>query len=433
MPVVAAAVIGTAGSLYASSQANKAAKKQAEASQYATDQSIALQKDIYGKTVAANQPFTQAGYQGLDAYLSHIGLSGGGAPTYAGTSTGTDGLGPMTDDQGAGVGYARSTGSPEQGGVQTPNYGGYLSANQDVATFASDAVAQKYAPPGWSGGVIDTPEEAAAYHYQTYGKDEGRAIDTTTTKAPTYGPDLSGVGARPTYTRPEAVGLPGAPDFSAASYVRSPGYENQLKEGQRSINAFSAARGLGQSSYAQKEAMTFGQNLADQDYQTWRQNELSTWQAKFNAAIAANNLQNQTFESDRAAGTGAFESDRGYTTGVYNTQTGNLLDVARLGQASANNTASAGSSMAANVGNALTSNAGVQADAASQRASANATAANNIAGIGQNLLSAYGVAQTPAVTSYTPTSAEGYSYVNPSSYQTAYNPGNLLRAPQVAF
>jgi len=76
-----AAAIGTAGTLYASSQANKAAKQSAQAQQQATDQSLQLQREQFAQTQANNQPYMAAGNSAIDALLSQYGLSGSDAQT----------------------------------------------------------------------------------------------------------------------------------------------------------------------------------------------------------------------------------------------------------------------------------------------------------------------------------------------------------------
>jgi len=222
--------------------------------------------------------------------------------------------------------------------------------------------------------------------------------------------------------------LPGAPNLSASLYQTSPGYQWQMKEGNRAINALSAARGLGQSSGAIKSALNYSQGLADQDYQQWVGNELSIWQMSLNQAVSQNNLQNQSFESDRNYGTGVYDADRNYLTNQYNTQTGNLQWLTGLGQSAANNTTNAGLTYAANTGNALQTNANALSAGYNQTAANNSTAWNNIAGIGQNLITSYNGGNQVQPGSNVLTSAyQPITGVQPT------NPGTLTRAPYVQF
>ena len=85
-PLLAAATLG-AGALSALS-GNSAAKKAAAASNYATDQQIALQKAQYDQTRADLAPYTEAGAAGLSTLQDRAGGEGGvygytANPTYA--------------------------------------------------------------------------------------------------------------------------------------------------------------------------------------------------------------------------------------------------------------------------------------------------------------------------------------------------------------
>jgi len=55
-------------------------------------------------------------------------------------------------------------------------------------------------------------------------------------------------------------------DSGPGDYKQSPGYKARLEEGNRALDASSAARGSSLSGRAVKEAMRFGQNFATQDY-----------------------------------------------------------------------------------------------------------------------------------------------------------------------
>jgi hypothetical protein len=81
MPVVAAAVIGAGASIYGASQQSKAAKKAAQASQYATDQSIALQREQYNQTRADQEPWRLAGVNAL-GQLSDPNANFSASPDY---------------------------------------------------------------------------------------------------------------------------------------------------------------------------------------------------------------------------------------------------------------------------------------------------------------------------------------------------------------
>ena len=55
-------------------------------------------------------------------------------------------------------------------------------------------------------------------------------------------------------------------NFDYGGYQQTPGYSAQFDEGMNAIGQYNAARGMRFSGDAAREAMTFGQNLANQDY-----------------------------------------------------------------------------------------------------------------------------------------------------------------------
>lgn len=368
MPAVAAGLLGAGASIYAGSQASKAAKKTAKLQQETTNRVIDLQQQNLQQIRSDAQPFLQTGYSGLDALLAQLGL-----------------------------------GSSQGGGA---DYNAYLQQNPDVLAWAQAG-----------GGDPSKPieqqslAERAAYHYANSGRAEGRQLPTTpvTGPAPTGTPQ---VGSRPTQ-----VTLPAMPDLGPGSYQKSPGYEYQQKEGIRNLNANFGARGLLKSGAAIKGVQTFSQNLADQDYQQWQQNELAKWKSNFDAAVAQNNLLNQTFENDR-----------NYATNVFNTRTGNLQSLVGVGQNALGTVTNANTNFANNVGNQLQTNSNVLADSAAQRANANASTWNNIAGIGQNLLTGWGGGGQREMTPIPTTQAYA-----PLQAASPYIPNNLLRAPSPVF
>lgn len=107
----------------------------------------------------------------------------------------------------------------------------YLEANPDVAS-------------GWYTG-----DKSVYDHYRMYGQSEGRPF---TFISPPSG-QSSGTGQ---------------PDYSG--FYNSPDYKFALEQGQKSANASLAARGLSGSGRALKELTRFGQGLASQQLNTYR-------------------------------------------------------------------------------------------------------------------------------------------------------------------
>ena len=105
LAIMAGATLG-AGALSALS-GNSAAKKAAAASQYATDQSIGLQRDQFNQTQANLSPYMQAGQAGLGALLSRSGLSAPGAAPATGATR-------MDEGTGGGAGYYNPNGDGDR-------------------------------------------------------------------------------------------------------------------------------------------------------------------------------------------------------------------------------------------------------------------------------------------------------------------------------
>ena len=78
-------------------------------------------------------------------------------------------------------------------------------------------------------------------------------------------------GLAPLQAQQDLLGLngPGAADTAMANYRTSPGYQWQMGEGLRAVDAGAAASGDLRSGAALKAEQTFGQGLADSDFGTY--------------------------------------------------------------------------------------------------------------------------------------------------------------------
>lgn len=345
MPI-AAAVIGVGGTLYASSQASKAANKQIAAQQTATQQQLALQRDAFNQQQQNLAPYLQAGYGALTQLQQQFGL---------GTS-------------------------PEQSRAGQTDWSQYLAQNPDAAAWV-----QTKADTGRSA------EDLAAEHYRLDGSRRELPVYAAPTQAAntntpqTYGPQ---VGERPTYARPDQPSAPAMPDLSAAAYQQSPGFQTGLLAGQRNLNANFAARGLLGSGAGAEAAIKFGTDYQNQDYGNWRNNQLAQWQtqlAQFNQDRANTNAN---FNQDRQFGTGVYDADRNYGTNRFDTQVGNLFNLVGLGNPSQTNGLL--QNYANNTGNLLQNGANNLSSIYGQQANNAGGLAGNLVGIGQGLLGNYG-------------------------------------------
>jgi len=75
-PVLAVAGVKTAGSAISGSKASKAAKKAAETEAAAQERALALQKEMFDRQVALQEPFRQAGLVSQNELMRQMGLGG---------------------------------------------------------------------------------------------------------------------------------------------------------------------------------------------------------------------------------------------------------------------------------------------------------------------------------------------------------------------
>ena len=78
-PIVAVAGTKAAGSILTGSKSAKAAKKAADAQVAAQEKALALQKEMFDKQVALQEPFRQAGLLSQNELMRQMGLSGDAA------------------------------------------------------------------------------------------------------------------------------------------------------------------------------------------------------------------------------------------------------------------------------------------------------------------------------------------------------------------
>jgi hypothetical protein len=81
----------------------------------------------------------------------------------------------------------------------------------------------------------------------------------------------TGTGGQANTATGDLLGLngPDAATTAMANYRTSPGYQFSMDQGLRAVDAGAAASGFGRSGAALKAEQTFGQGLADQDFNTY--------------------------------------------------------------------------------------------------------------------------------------------------------------------
>jgi hypothetical protein len=141
---IPAAIIGSA--IVGAAASAKAGKQAANAASSAASSSNAAQLAAQREAAALNEPWRQAGMGALNQRNALLGIGGGG-------------LG------------GSSAGGPMAGGA---DYAAYLQANPDVAAGYQAAIQS----PHLRNQGISSMEDYARYHYDTFGRAEGRQLPT---------------------------------------------------------------------------------------------------------------------------------------------------------------------------------------------------------------------------------------------------------------
>lgn len=136
LAIIGSSLIGGAASAIGG---NKAAKAQQKASDQANAQALAAQR----RSEELNAPWRNAGIGALNQRNALLGIGGGSS---------------------GGGEYAQQPGSSD--------WSGYLKANPDVAASFQSAISS----PHLRNMGISTMEDYAKYHYETFGRAEGRQL-----------------------------------------------------------------------------------------------------------------------------------------------------------------------------------------------------------------------------------------------------------------
>ena len=483
-----AALIGPAlsigASLLGASSARRAAAKTDAANQQAAREQLAAQQANFDRIVGLNQPYIQGGNAAQQALMGRLGLTQPAQPSNPWTMTSpaarraAEGVGgaaglppggygpPISGDPAAGMDFANARGSVDdfggsgrtgqpapmpaytgdaripgeptpQGGGQ--DFAGYLQANPDVAAWAQQSIGQT--PPNWEGGAIDSPEEAAAYHYQAFGQGEGRALNQAPPD-PNAVPDYMNMRRpdapeAPTFERPAAMQAPSLQGFiDPAKFQVDPGYQFRLSEGLKAVNAASAARGKLRSGDAAMALQARGEGLANQGYADWYQRQLQAFDRTNQQFQYGQGRADNVFADDRAYGTARyvdqrtygdnrFDADRNYQTDRYDTQNNNLFNLTNVGRGAAGQVAGAGTNFANNASNIYGDQAASTGQRAQSRATANQELYGQVAGSVGNAFANWGGGIGRTTPTNPQTVGDAWNSSFGGGWQTAANPGPL--------
>jgi hypothetical protein len=419
------AIIGAAGAVGGAVIASHGAGKAADASQYATDQSVAVERQNAQDAARRLDPYVQAGYTGTNALTARLGLR----PQTSPANPNGAGYDPTAASAQAQSG-ASPTANPAVAGRDWSTYG---TANPDVQTnWLKDHPATSVGDVN-GDGAVDNGDSYAA-HYLSYGQGEGRAAPGQIAPTPasvTGNPATYGDSANPTFTDPgykapaaytaPTYTAPGAFSFSIDDFKNNPAYQFALQQGTGQVLASNAATGALKSGAALKALQDRGQQTAYNFYAPERQfayNQYtdnrnfgrSTFENDRNfgygQSVDDRNFGRATYDTNRAFNYGQYTGNRDYLTGRADTQTNNLFRLSGMG-ADAAAGVNAGNANATNgIVNAYSTNGVNQGNAAI--AGANAT--SSLFGSGMNALAyTYGRGQGASPT-YSATSYPGIGF-----------------------
>ena len=288
--IIGSAVLGAGMSVAGSRSQSRAARSAQDAQTQAANQQLALQQQIYQDSRGLQQPYYQAGMQGMFGAGGVMDLMGMGRGMGSGAQQAVPSQNAFAQYAGGYYGAAPIGPATPQSG---PDYAAYLQANPDVAQYYQRnprALAQ-------FGGDMN---RAAEYHYNTFGRSEGRQLPQFTPQAqpdqtpvaPVPGMVDVGGGAVMPGGDTSATSVTGVTPGAAPEYVdprtqslrNTPGYQFQLDEARRGVENSFASRGKLLSGAAMTALSDRSQGLADNTYQQTLQNAFTLSNYGQNAA-----------------------------------------------------------------------------------------------------------------------------------------------------
>jgi hypothetical protein len=347
--ILGAAVHGGAASMYGASKASKAASSAQQSQEEAARRQEQLSREIYYDQRGLQQPYYQAGLQGLygpSGVMNLLGMSqpaqgpqaaqgvqqttqpqpvgrpqlvnvGGGAMMQGGDGQMMAQAGGNAFSPYASVGEMGQPMIPQGG----PNWQAYLQSNPDVAAYYRNnpQALQMF------GGDLN---RAAEYHYNTFGRSEGRELPQYQPQAQMQAPATEASNAF------VPQGEPGEGSMTA-TLRQTPGYQFLQDESRKALEGSFAARGNLLSGGAMKALQQRGMGIADQTYQQAINNAFNLTNIGMGSAAQIQGAGNQYgnmagnafANAGNAAATGAMNRAGAWNAGaqgVYNSAMGGL-------------------------------------------------------------------------------------------------------------
>ena len=340
LTAVAPSIIGGVMGKDASSSAGDA---QAASADKATE----LQRQMFERQVALQEPFRQGGLaaqnkllslmgirpQGMQAQGTQMPMQGMQQPFHSGNTGGmmrSDGVPNMLQAGSDGV-Y-----SPQPGPQQAPEDTNSLRARlaPQFTTQGQGGISNANGSPDWMPGQTSVDEQGLqAAMQQAQGQQVGQQQPMQAQAEPSTDPEFGSLMKTFGNDQFQADGAPKLGNFTPEAFQAGmdPGYAFRQQQGEQGLQRLAAARGGLGSGGAMKDAMTFNQGLASQEFgnafnrfQTNRANTMGDYTGAFNR-----------FQSSNAAKLNPLQSLMGSGQSSAN----------QVGQAGANYATQAGSNM----------------------------------------------------------------------------------------
>ncbi len=246
------------GGVLGSKKQNKIAQQQADATTEAADKSAAVQRQNFLDTAALNMPRMQAGDVATAQMLQLMGLpvpetltSGAAYGQIMGGGVSSGGVNGM----------AGASGLADGGGAFNAN--AYYQANPDVKNALSGLTQDDWK---WVQKKGYTPDAAgfAQYHWDTYGKTEGRNLGLNKGGAMGAG---GGAGGANSLAGASGYGFELSPVGSITDTIKAtPGYQFRFNEGINAVDSSAANRGMLLSGSQMRRLQEFGDDYAAQEF-----------------------------------------------------------------------------------------------------------------------------------------------------------------------
>ena len=249
--IIGSAILGAAGSAYGAKKSSDAAKTAAAAQTDAAEKQVDLSREIYYDQRGLQQPYYQADLQGMYGDSGLMNLLGHTTP--GGTTQA-----PANQNVFASGSYGTGQISQPQSG---PDWGAYLQANPDVAQYYQNnpKSLQQF------GGDIN---KAAEYHYNTFGRSEGRELPQYETQNVFSQPQTQQAVETPQKTTvTDQSGTDSGLGSMTETLRQTPGYQFMQDEATKSLENSFASRGKLLSGAAMSALQDRSMGLADQTYQ----------------------------------------------------------------------------------------------------------------------------------------------------------------------